>query len=71
MQLHYIVNESSSYIVDSISYSMRTKYLLVAAFRMGFIIIILISNTGLAFAVVVHTPQYNSPDNRSNANTII
>jgi len=50
---------------------MRTKHLLVAAFSMGFIIIILISNTGLAFAVVVHTPQYNPPDNRSNANTII
>ena len=64
-------NQTSPYIVDSIPYSMRTKHLLVAAFSMGLIIIILISNTGLAFAVVVHTPQYNSPDNRSDANTII
>jgi hypothetical protein len=27
---------------------------------MGFIVIILASNTGLAFAVVIHTPQYNA-----------
>src|SRR5919197_3396201 len=43
------LNETSSYVVDSISYSMKTKHLLVAAFSMGFIVIILISNTGLAF----------------------
>jgi hypothetical protein len=58
--LDYTANETSSYIVDSISYSMKTKYLLVAAFSTGFIVIIPISNTVLVFAVVIHTPQYNA-----------
>lgn len=58
MQLDYTTNETSSYIVDNISYSMKTKHLFVVTFSMGFIII-LISNTGLAFADM-HTPQYNA-----------
>ena len=40
---------------------MKIKHLLVTAFSMVFIIIILISNTCLAFAVVIiHTPKYNA-----------
>jgi hypothetical protein len=44
-------------ILDIILYNMKTKHLLTATFSMG--LIVLISNTGLAFAVM-HTPQYNA-----------
>ena len=47
-----------SRIVDIILYTMKTKHLLTATFGIG--LIVLISNTGLAFAVVVHTSQYNA-----------
>jgi hypothetical protein len=37
----------------------KTKHLLALAFSIGFIVIVLASSLGLAFAVVIHTPQYN------------
>jgi hypothetical protein len=53
--LDYIAYETSSSIVDIIQYNMKTKHLLVAAFSMGFIIILISnSNTGMAFAIVLY-----------------
>jgi hypothetical protein len=40
---------------------MRTKYLLVAAFRMGFIILILISNTGDVLTDAYIRNVHNAP----------
>ena len=56
LQLDYTADETNSYIVDIILYNMKTKHL-TGTFSMG--LIVLISNAGLAFAVIL-TPQYNT-----------
>ena len=41
----YAVNETSSYMVDSISYNMKAKHLLTATFSMGLIRYLLLEHT--------------------------